>query len=40
VPAVVALVESREVDLVAVMIEEGGGGAAAAAAEEEEEEMI
>ncbi len=38
-PAVVALVESREVDLVAVMIEEGGGGAAAAA-EEEEEEMI
>jgi hypothetical protein len=39
VPAVVALVESREVDLVAVMIEEGGGGAAAAA-EEEEEEMI
>jgi hypothetical protein len=38
-PAVVALIESREVDLVAVMIEEGGGGAAAAA-EEEEEEMI
>jgi hypothetical protein len=36
VPAVVALVESREVDLVALMIE-GGGGAAAAA---EEEEMI
>jgi hypothetical protein len=36
-PAVVALVESREVDLVAVMIEEGGGPAAAAA---EEEEMI
>ncbi len=35
-PAVVALVESREVDLVALMIE-GGGGAAAAA---EEEEMI
>jgi hypothetical protein len=35
VPAVVALVESREVDLVALMIE-GGGGAAAA----EEEEMI
>jgi hypothetical protein len=37
VPAVVALVESREVDLVALMIEEGGGAAAAAA---EEEEMI
>jgi hypothetical protein len=37
VPAVVALVESREVDLVAVMIEEGGGPPAAAA---EEEEMI
>jgi len=36
VPAVVALVESREVDLVALMIEERGGGAAAAAAEEEE----
>ncbi len=36
-PAVVALVESREVDLVALMIEEGGGAAAAAA---EEEEMI
>jgi hypothetical protein len=36
VPAVVALVEFREVDLVALMIEEGGGGAAAA----EEEEMI
>ncbi len=35
-PAVVALVEFREVDLVALMIEEGGGGAAAA----EEEEMI
>jgi hypothetical protein len=37
VPAVVALVESREVDLVALMIEERGGAAAAAA---EEEEMI
>jgi hypothetical protein len=35
VPAVVALVESREVGLVAVMIEEEGGAAAA-----EEEEMI
>jgi hypothetical protein len=40
VPAVVALVESREVDLVAVMIEEGGGAAAAAATAAEDEEMI
>jgi hypothetical protein len=36
VPAVVALVESREVDLVAVMIEEGGGPPPPPPAEEEE----
>jgi hypothetical protein len=36
VPAVVALVESREVDLVTVMIEEGAAAATAA----EDEEMI
>ncbi len=35
-PAVVALVESREVDLVAVMIEEGGGPPPPPPAEEEE----